>query len=151
MSTAYQINLSQEVTAKHIYKAIVWILHPDQNCGKEYSPRMDMLLKLANQAKERDDYDTLCEIYDEISGVSVKTEIAPKSEATTLKDFFRSKGLEVIDKRDKGGCLWVVGSPSEIDDIVRAACKKFYAGGNYAMNGGKASGYRTAWFTKCQR
>lgn len=69
-------------------------------------------------------------------------------EATTLTEFFESKNLEVIDKRPAGGCLWVVGSMTEIDEIVTEACEKYSVTGVYS-GGGKATGYRNAWFTKC--
>lgn len=66
----------------------------------------------------------------------------------TLKAFFESKGLEVIDKRSSGGCLWVVGSKTRIHSIITEACIKYNITGAYC-GGGKATSYRDAWFTKC--
>ena len=68
-----------------------------------------------------------------------------------LKGFFLSHQLEVIDKRPKGGALWVVGCESQIDDIVEAACRRFGIDGYYALNGGRATNHRTAWFTTWDR
>ena len=71
------------------------------------------------------------------------------SNAKTLIDFFKSKGLKVIDKRPNGGCLWVIGSESEIGSIVREACREFHVGGNYGS--GRATGQKQGWFTRTQK
>lgn len=67
-----------------------------------------------------------------------------------LKAFFASKGLEVIDKRSAGGCLWVVGEKGTIGQVVQEAGKAFGAYGNYSA-GGRATNYRPGWFTKCKK
>ena len=67
----------------------------------------------------------------------------------SLKDFFLSKGLKVVDKREKGGCLWVIGNKDEIDQYIREACNKFHIGGTYGS--GRATGYKPGWFTKSQK
>jgi len=61
--------------------------------------------------------------------------------ATWLSD----KGFEIIDKRQFGGNLWVIGGP-EIEAGLAELKKqgvKFY----FKELGGKATGYRPAWFT----
>lgn len=68
-----------------------------------------------------------------------------------LYSFFSSKGYEVIDNRAKGGCLWVVGFESELEDIVDAACNRFGIDGYYSIKGGRASGHRPAWFTTASK
>ena len=55
-------------------------------------------------------------------------------------------GLEVIDKRYKGGALWVIGTEEEIGDIIDEAVDRFNVYGNYC-NGGKTTKYRPAWWT----
>ena len=82
----------------------------------------------------------------DVSKLSKQAEISsPKS----LLEFFRNKGLKVVDKRDKGGCLWVIGSENEIGDYIKEACKLFRISGNYGS--GRATGYMPGWFTKSQK
>ena len=63
-----------------------------------------------------------------------------------LKDFFLEKGCTVIDKRGSGGCLWVIGDKSEIDNIIMEATKIYHISGFYSA--GKATQYRAGWYTK---
>ena len=63
-----------------------------------------------------------------------------------LVDWFRSLGYEVIDKRSKGGALWVVGHDRPLQDIM-ANLSGSRVSFTYAPNGGKATGRRSAWFT----
>lgn len=72
------------------------------------------------------------------------------SVTTGLKEFFEAKGLEVIDKRPMGGCLWVIGEKGEIDSTIREVGKIFGAYGNYSA-GGRATKQRPGWFTKCKK
>ncbi len=67
-----------------------------------------------------------------------------------LVAFLKNKGLEVIDKRSKGGALWVVGG-KELDPILKETRRLFGALWIYSQNGGSATGYRTSWFTKCTK
>lgn len=64
-----------------------------------------------------------------------------------LSDFLKSKGLEVIDKRPKGGALWVVGDKS-IDPILKESREKFGALWTFCQKGGMATRNRTSWYTK---
>ena len=161
-ATAYAGNTyySQDQTAKTFYRAIMKMIHPDMNPGRKNTAYEMNLLYKANDSYEVRDCATLEKIYFLLTNPQPKTQSKPKARTTSVTaqatyrnmvEFFRSQDLEVIDKRDKGGCLWVVGEPSKIDHIVKQACRMFHAGGNYAMNGGRASGYRTAWFTRCGR
>jgi very-short-patch-repair endonuclease len=59
--------------------------------------------------------------------------------------WLNDKGFEIIDKRQFGGNLWVIGGP-EIEASLAELKKqgiKFY----FKELGGKATGYRPAWFT----
>lgn len=67
----------------------------------------------------------------------------------SLAEFFAKSGFEVVDKRENGGALWVVGTRQELDDTVNKATSLFNTYGNYC-DGGRAVGYRKAWFTKCK-
>lgn len=71
--------------------------------------------------------------------------------AKTLKDhsdskvrkFFEERGLEVIDNRDEGGRLWVIGEKEVIRDDVAAVISEFKISGKYAEIFGKKG-----WCTK---
>lgn len=77
---------------------------------------------------------------------------APSSSQTSigLAGYLEAKGLEVIDKRDKGGALWVVGG-KELDPIIKETRKTHGALWTYSANGGRATGNRTSWFTKSSK
>ncbi|SEA17739.1 hypothetical protein SAMN05216349_10634 [Oribacterium sp. KHPX15] len=78
---------------------------------------------------------------------------APKSvtnhEDSAVRKFFEDKGLEVIDNRDSGGRLWVIGEKSDIRDIVSSAISRFGISGKYASN--KESRNRNGWYTKSDK
>jgi predicted peroxiredoxin len=60
--------------------------------------------------------------------------------------FLKEKGLEVVDKREAGGALWVVGGQE-----LAPAMEQLKARGisfTFSQNGGRASKHRPAWFTK---
>ena len=152
--TAYAYNESradQVDLSKTVYRAIVKMLHPDNNLGDNVYD-ITFLYK-ANEFYKTGNYEGLEKIYDYLMNPRPRrsTTTHKAVSADSMKSFFPSKGLEVIDKRSKGGALWVVGTPEEINSIIKEACKMFRAGGNYAMNGGRSTGYRTAWFTHCSR
>lgn len=64
-----------------------------------------------------------------------------------LVTFLKSKGIEVIDKRDKGGALWMVGDKS-LDPIVQETKRKFGALWIFKAEGGMATKRRPSWYTK---
>lgn len=70
--------------------------------------------------------------------------------STGLVAFLENKGLEVIDKREQGGALWVIGG-KELDPIIKETRKAFGALWTFSQNGGRATGNRTSWFTKCTK
>lgn len=63
------------------------------------------------------------------------------------KEFFVSMGCKVVDKRSSGGCLWVIGTESEINKYVIEAEKLFGISGSFC-GGGRATSYKPGWFTK---
>lgn len=81
------------------------------------------------------------------TNAGIKPQIVVKDNLTA---FLKSKGLEVIDKRSKGGALWVVGG-KELDPILKETRKLFGALWTFSQNGGGATGHRTSWFTKCAK
>ena len=76
-------------------------------------------------------------------------DVQREKENQDLRSFFESKGLEVIDKRLKGGCLWVIGDKEEIGTTVDQARRLYKISGSYGA--GRSSGFRTGWFTRAKR
>ena len=66
--------------------------------------------------------------------------------ASVLIDYFKSKGLNIIDLRDKGGCLWVLGDKSKIGRFVDEAIRRYHITGGYSS--GRSTGNKPAWWTK---
>lgn len=65
-----------------------------------------------------------------------------------VKPFLINNKLIVIDKRDKGGALWVIGG-QELSQIM----KKLEIGGikfKFVANGGKSTKHKAAWFYSCK-
>lgn len=63
-----------------------------------------------------------------------------------LKDFLINKGYEVIDKRDNGGALWLIGG-KELTPLVNELKRKEIHF-SYTENGSRSTKKRPAWFTK---
>lgn len=85
--------------------------------------------------------------------VTASTATASPVSASGTKDlvsYLEGKGLEVFDKREKGGALWVVGG-KELDPIIKETKKLYGALWTFSQNGGRATGGRTSWFTKCTK
>lgn len=91
---------------------------------------------------------TVAPIAKPISEAAISSSTEPSS--TGLVTFLEKKGLEVIDKREKGGALWVIGG-KELDPIIKETRKVFGALWTFSQNGGRATGNRTSWFTKCTK
>jgi hypothetical protein len=70
-------------------------------------------------------------------------------EVSEVRSFFIENGLEVIDNRDEGGRLWVIGEKTEIRHIINTAITKFGISGKYASN--KESRNRNGWYTKSNK
>ena len=96
------------------------------------------MLGLGDAAKMTEE---LCKPAWEEDSVSSKSSLR-----NSLFDFLTGKGLEVIDKRPSGGCLWVVGTEEKIGGIIRVAELLFSITGVYC-SGGRATGYRPGWYT----
>lgn len=63
-----------------------------------------------------------------------------------LREYFESKGLEVIDKRANKGCLWVVGDEKSLEPYLKEVKTKFGVSGHFGK--GKATKQRRGWFTQ---
>lgn len=66
-----------------------------------------------------------------------------------VKKFFEDNGLEVIDAREQGGRLWVLGEKTAIRDVVNTAISKFGISGKYAL--GKETKFKRGWCTKTDK
>lgn len=78
-----------------------------------------------------------------------KSSVKNVASTVGLKEYFQSKELEVIDNRDCGGCLWVVGDEKKLEPYVEEVKKVFGAYGNFGA--GRATKQRRGWFTKCKK
>lgn len=66
-----------------------------------------------------------------------------------VRKFFENRGHEVVDRRDQGGRLWVLGEKTSIRSDVNAATHKFNISGKYATN--KDLKNRSGWCTKTDK
>ena len=71
--------------------------------------------------------------------------------SSPLRDFFVSNGLKVVDNRDKGGPLWVIGDKEEIEDIIDEAVEKFSISGKYSFGAAKAINFKNGWYVKTDK
>lgn len=79
------------------------------------------------------------------------TSTETKSDAGTgLIDYLKSKGIETIDKRPKGGALWIVGDQS-LEPIIQEMKQKFGARWIYKPEGGMATKRRPSWYTQSEK
>ena len=67
----------------------------------------------------------------------------------TVKEFFESVNMKVIDSRKETGYLWIIGKREEIEKIVNKAVEKFGITGAYGA--GKGSGFKEGWYTKTKK
>ena len=70
----------------------------------------------------------------------------PRARAVSLVAYFRARELHVIDKRSKGGALWVVGGP-ELGPVMELLRRRGFAF-DYAAKGGRATNHKPAWWTE---
>lgn len=75
-----------------------------------------------------------------------KTSAAP---SLSVKEFFESKNLEVIDARKTTGFLWVLGTKESIDPIVKEAVTLYKITGSYSS--GKTTKFKPGWYTKTKK
>lgn len=67
-----------------------------------------------------------------------------------LAEFMRQRGIEIIDKRPKGGALWAVGDKS-IGKTLSEGFSKYGARWSYCEKGGMATHHMPGWFTKSDK
>ncbi len=69
-----------------------------------------------------------------------------RTNSDAFLDYLEARGIEFIDKRDKGGCLWIVGG-SELEDLDILSKRQGIVL-NYSKAGGRTTKGRSAWWTK---
>jgi TATA-binding protein-associated factor len=79
----------------------------------------------------------------------LKDSVSQTTLGTDLASFFREFDLEVIDKRSKGGCLWVIGDEQDLEEYIEFAEKEYGVTGGFAS--GKATGGRVGWYTRSNK
>ena len=57
--------------------------------------------------------------------------------------------MKVIDERNQGGYLWVVGRREMIEEAVNFAIEKFGISGKYSP--GKTTHFGPGWYTKTKK
>lgn len=67
-----------------------------------------------------------------------------------IREFFKQRGLQVIDDRAKSGYLWVLGTEDTIGNIITEASSLYGVFGNYS-SGGKTTSFKPGWFTKTKK
>lgn len=66
-----------------------------------------------------------------------------------VRKFFEDNGLEVIDNRNQGGRLWIIGDKTAIRNVVNTAIDKYGISGKYSF--GKETRFRKGWCTKTDK
>ena len=79
----------------------------------------------------------------------IDTEHKKTHAQSAVRTFFEENGLEVVDNRDSGGRLWVIGEKEKIRGIVNEAISKFKISGKYATS--KESNNRPGWYSKTDK
>lgn len=70
-------------------------------------------------------------------------------ENSKVREFFKNSGFEVIDNRDNGGRLWIIGEKTDIRDTVNSAITQFGISGKYASS--KETNFKNGWYTKTNK
>lgn len=90
-------------------------------------------------------------VVQEVHQPTQTTKVIPDNNVSgknSLAEYLCELGFEVIDKREKGGALWVVGTKTEIQRALKNAEASFGKIEGTFSEGGRATGHRPGWFTK---
>ena len=69
-----------------------------------------------------------------------------KSGHLGLAQFFTLMGYHAIDKRPKGGCLWIVGDSPQLKALMPLLHKNIGVRFRFTPEGGRASRHQPAWY-----
>ena len=147
LASIYECGIAQKIqnmkflSEQDIYK-FANQLEAEYGISPKYS--IDFLLIWANA------YDVTYSSYNPKPVVEASKKATKKQSADNLTTFFESKGFEVIDKRNLGGCLWVVGEKTKLDPYIKKAKSIFsLTDGRYARDKTKDGRYR--WYTRSEK
>jgi len=68
-----------------------------------------------------------------------------KNQDTFLNEYLTSKKLSVLDKREKGGCIWIIGGKN-LEPIIDELKTTMNITFKFAPNGGKTTKMQPAWY-----
>ena len=117
-----------------------------ENKKSESNQNDDNSKEKGNFSKKEDDFSSK---HENDKGPTHKAKPRVSHSYSQVRSFFEEKGLEVVDNRDEGGRLWVIGEKANIRDIVNIAILKFHISGKYAK--GKEIRNRSGWYTKTEK
>lgn len=107
--------------------------------------------KIVAQNTEKEDSDSGVKAVE--NGKSKPKHGAEKAEKnyskSEVREFFESNGMKVVDNRNQGGRLWVIGEKVAIRNVVNTAIAKFRISGKYAF--GKEIKNKNGWCTKTDK
>lgn len=87
---------------------------------------------------------------EDTSNTNAESNNAQDSENVNMVTFLKSKGINYVDKRPKDGALWIIGG-KELDSIIKETRKLYGAIWTFCSGGGRSTGYKPSWFTKCKK
>jgi hypothetical protein len=67
-----------------------------------------------------------------------------------LREYLEKSGIEIIDKRSKGGALWLLGG-EELEPFINDLTNTESITFKFAINGSKSTKNMPAWFTKSNK
>jgi very-short-patch-repair endonuclease len=79
--------------------------------------------------------------------LTIPASVNNKSASNDVIALIKDAGIEYIDKRDKGGALWIVGNRDHLAELVKK-CHKFGVYFTFKAGGGRATKNRDGWWAK---
>jgi hypothetical protein len=76
-----------------------------------------------------------------------KTSLAAPSK---IREYLEKLGIEIIDKRSKGGALWLLGG-EELEPLINDLTNTESITFKFAINGSKSTANRPSWYTKSNK
>jgi very-short-patch-repair endonuclease len=81
---------------------------------------------------------------------NARKETMDKSNSNGLKEYLQKSGYEVIDKRKKGGALWLIGG-EELEPFIEKITSSGKIIFNFAKKGSRSTKHKPSWFTKTNK
>jgi hypothetical protein len=73
--------------------------------------------------------------------------IGENHNSSSLLEYLQQLGYEVIDKREKGGALWLIGG-KELEPFIKQLSEKEKIKFNFTIKGSKSTNNKPAWYTQ---